>query len=119
MFIFLILGAIIGALSVVFVAQNTMPISVTFLSWQIEGSLAVILTITFVGGVLMTALFSITGLISDWIESARLRRRIRSLEEELATHMKHHEAVKDVHTHDMHIHSSAEHGTEPHLLKRV
>lgn len=108
MFIFLILGAIIGALSVVFVAQNTMPISVTFLSWEIEGSLAVILTITFVGGVLMTALFSIPGLISDWIESARLRRRIRSLEEELTEMKKHHEAIKDTHTHDIHSHSTAE-----------
>lgn len=110
MFIFLILGAIIGSLSVVFVAQNMTPISVTFLSFEIEGSMAVILTITFVGGVLMTALFSIPGLISDWIESARLRRRIRSLEEELTETKKQKEEIKVTTTH-----STTEHGSEPHL----
>lgn len=114
MFIFLILGAIIGSLSVVFVAQNTTPISVTFLSWQIEGSLAIILTITFVGGVLMTALFSIPGLISDWIESARLRRRIRSLEDELAETKKQKGEIEDANTH-----STAEHGSEPYSSKGI
>lgn len=114
MFIFLLLGAIIGALSVVFVAQNTTPISVTFLSWEIEGSLAVILTLTFVGGVLMTALFSIPGLISDWVESARLRRRIKSLEDELAA-AKELEAAHAA----THHHSGTAHDHEPHLVKQI
>lgn len=115
MFIFLLFGAIIGAFSVVFVAQNTMPISVTFLSWQIEGSLAVVLTITFVGGVLMTALFSIPGLISDWVESARLRRRIKSLEDDLAKIKKEHEA-KLIASHEPHLHTATDHHDEPRFI---
>lgn len=117
MFIFLLLGAIIGAFSVVFVAQNTMPISVTFLSWQIEGSLAVVLTITFVGGVLMTALFSIPGLISDWVESARLRRRIKVLEEDLAK-LKKEDGSHSVPTYDLPPHPATA-AADPHLLKGV
>ena len=116
MFIFLLLGAIIGAFSVVFVAQNTMPISVTFLSWQIEGSLAVVLTITFVCGVLMTALFSIQGLISDWVESSRLRRRIKVLEEDLA---KMKNGTETTSTPESRLHSIPDSVSEPHLLKRV
>lgn len=116
MFIFLLLGAIIGAFSVVFVAQNTMPISVTFLSWQIEGSLAVVLTITFVGGVLMTALFSIPGLISDWVESSRLRRRIKVLEEDLA---KMKNGTETATPPESRLHSIPDSVSEPHLLKRV
>lgn len=116
MFIFLLLGAMIGAFSVVFVAQNTMPISVTFLSWQIEGSLAVVLTITFVGGVLMTALFSIPGLISDWVESSRLRRRIKVLEEDLAKIKNGTDATP---AHESRLHSIPDSVSEPHLLKRV
>jgi len=83
MFIFLILGAIIGALSVVFFLQNTEIISVMFLSFEIESSLAVILAAAFVGGILTTVLLSLPSLISDWLEGARLQRRIRQLENEL------------------------------------
>ncbi len=83
MFVFLILGAVIGALSVVFFLQNTTVISVMFLSWEIESSLAVILAIAFVGGIVMTLLFSLPSLISDWLEGARIERRVRQLEDEL------------------------------------
>ena len=84
MFIFLILGAIIGSFSVVFVLQNTTPISVMFLSWQIEGSLAAMLMLTFLGGVLTTVLFLVPGFISDWMKTAQLHRRIKDLEKEAA-----------------------------------
>jgi uncharacterized integral membrane protein len=84
MFIFLILGAIIGSFSVVFVLQNTTAVSVMFLSWQIEGSLAIILTATFVGGVLTTMLFFLPGLLSDWLKTTQMQKRIYSLEKEVA-----------------------------------
>jgi uncharacterized integral membrane protein len=83
MFIFFILGALVGSFSVVFVLQNTDPVSVTFLSSQIEGSLAVILTFTFLGGALTTILFFLPGLISDWIHTSQLKRQIKTLETDL------------------------------------
>lgn len=96
MFIFLALGALIGALSVVFFLQNTVPVTVVFLSWQIEGLLGIILALAFAGGVMMTALFSLPSLISDWIESAQLRSRIKKLESDLDEAKKREEGAKFV-----------------------
>ncbi len=99
MFIFLVLGALIGALSVVFFLQNTVPVTVMFMSWQIEGLLGIILALAFAGGVMMTALFSLPNIISDWIVSAQLRRRIKQLESDLDEAKKREEGAKfDVHT---------------------
>jgi len=94
MFVFLALGAFIGALSVIFFLQNTVPVTVVFLSWQIEGLLGIILALAFAGGVLMTALFSIPSLLSDWIVAAGLRNRIKKLESELEEARKREEAAK-------------------------
>lgn len=94
MFIFLILGAVIGALSVVFFLQNTALISVMFLSFEIESSLAIILAAAFIGGILTTVLLSLPSLISDWLEGARLQRRIRQLENELFESKKREEVVR-------------------------
>ena len=96
MFIFLALGALIGALSVIFFLQNTEPITVIFLNWQLEGLLGIILALAFAGGVMMTALFSLPSLISDWIESTQLRRRIKLLEDNLAEAKKREEGTKFV-----------------------
>ena len=83
MIIFFILGAIMGSFSVVFVLQNTDTVLVTFLSTEIEGSLAVILTLTFLGGFLTTILFLLPSLVSDWIHTSQLKRRIKNLETDL------------------------------------
>lgn len=95
MFIFLILGAVIGALSVVFFLQNTEIISVMFLSFEIESSLAIILAAAFMGGILTTILLSLPSLISDWLEGARLQRRIRQLESELFESKKREETARE------------------------
>lgn len=96
MFIFLALGALIGALSVVFFLQNTLPVTVMFLNWQIEGLLGIILALAFAGGVMMTALFSIPSLLSDWILTSQLRSRIKQLENDLADAKKREEGAKFV-----------------------
>lgn len=83
MIIFFILGAVVGSLSVVFVLQNTDPVLVTFLSSEIEGSLAIILSLTFLIGALTTVLFLLPSLVSDWIHTSQLKRRIKTLETDL------------------------------------
>lgn len=117
MFIFLVLGAVIGAVSVIFFMQNTVPVTVTLLAWQIEGLLGIILALAFAGGVLMTSLFSIPSLITDWIDSARQRKRIRQLEEELAEAKKREEAAKvtTVHTHTDANHMEHNHNHSTHI----
>ena len=83
MVIFLILGVLVGAISVVFVLQNITPVTVSFFTWHMDGSLAVILFLAFASGVLMTLLFLLPSFIRDEWRYSRLRRRTRSLEDEL------------------------------------
>jgi putative membrane protein len=59
MIFFLVFGLILGALSVIFALQNIVPIAVTFLFWQIQGSLALILLLAVLMGVLVGGLLSI------------------------------------------------------------
>ncbi len=80
----LILGAILGGVSVVFILQNTALITVSFLSWQFEGSLALILLLTIICGVLITLLFLMPSLIKETFYVSRIRKQHRTLEDELA-----------------------------------
>lgn len=84
MIIFLILGALLGAMSVMFVFQNITPITVSFFTWQMEGSLSVILLLALVSGIFMTLLFILPSFIRDEFRYRRLRKEKRALEEELA-----------------------------------
>ena len=85
MIFFLILGMALGAVSVVFVLQNTATITVTFLSWQIEGSLALILFLAITSGALMILLLLFPGFIRDALHLSAARKDKRILEEELVT----------------------------------
>ncbi|OGG60741.1 hypothetical protein A2765_01340 [Candidatus Kaiserbacteria bacterium RIFCSPHIGHO2_01_FULL_56_24] len=84
MIIFLILGVLVGAISVVFVLQNIMPVTVSFFAWHLDGSLAVILFLAFAAGVLMTLLFLLPSFIRDEWRYSRVKKQIRALEAELA-----------------------------------
>jgi uncharacterized integral membrane protein len=66
--IYLLIAAIIAILAVIFALQNAIPITVTFLIWQVESSLALILIVAF-----------IAGLITSFLGTALSRiRRIRT-----------------------------------------
>lgn len=85
MLFFLLVGAILGGLSVVFVLQNIVPITVTFLYWQIEGSLAVILFLAMMSGVFVTLLFILPGLVRDEFRYSKLKQEKKDVENELTT----------------------------------
>ena len=85
MIFFLLVGAILGALSVIFVLQNIVPITVTFLAWQIEGSLAVVLFAAMMSGVFVTLLFILPGLIRDEFRYSKLKQEKKDVENELTT----------------------------------
>lgn len=84
MIIFLILGALLGAVSVTFVFQNITPITVSFFTWQMEGSLSVILLLALVSGIFMTLLFILPSFIRDELRYRRLKKEKLALETELA-----------------------------------
>lgn len=83
MILSLILGTILGGLSVVFALQNIAVIQVKFFSWQLEGSLAIILLLTLVMGVLITLIFLLPESIRNYFKYKKLLKENLRLEEEL------------------------------------
>ncbi len=88
MLFFLILGLLIGAITVVFALQNVVTIGVTFLAWQINGSLALILLLAVLSGVLICALVSIPEMIKTYVEFVELKKKNKQLEDENLTYRK-------------------------------
>jgi uncharacterized integral membrane protein len=82
MLILLILGVLIGAVSVVFALQNIASITVLFLFWHITGSLSVILLLAIVAGMLMSVLVSIPEVFRDQMKIRALYKRVKELEDE-------------------------------------
>ncbi len=84
MLIPLIIGLIVGGLSVVFILQNVMPITVAFLSWHFTGSLAFVLFAAIGSGALIAILLLLPSIIRDDLYMAVIRRQKKELEDELA-----------------------------------
>ena len=55
----LIVAIIVAILAVVFALQNAVPITVSFLTWRFESSLALVLLIVLALGILMSLLVSV------------------------------------------------------------
>lgn len=84
MIISLILGILLGALSVIFALQNVAIVTVTFLAWQVSAPLALVLLGSMLSGVVITLLVSLPSLIRDDMYVSVLRGEKRKLEAELA-----------------------------------
>lgn len=82
MIIFLILGLILGSLSVVFALQNVVPITITFFVWQVEGSLALVLLLALLTGVIICGLVSIPEVIRNHMRFKALKKEIAALKVE-------------------------------------
>ncbi len=81
--IFLILGIILGALAVVFALQNTDIVSVAFFLYQFDGSLAFILILTVLMGILASLLIVLPDSIKNHFRYRRLKIDYAKLEEDL------------------------------------
>ena len=79
----LIFGALLGAISVIFIIQNVAVVTVTFLNWQFEGSLALILFLTLISGIVMTLLLLLPTFIKDVFYLSSVEKQKKALEEEL------------------------------------
>lgn len=84
MLISLIAGIILGALSVMFVLQNVAVVTVVFLSWQITGSLALVLLATLIAGVAITLLVLLPSLIRDDAHLKMLEKQKKELDDEMS-----------------------------------
>lgn len=70
---------------VIFILQNAVPITVVFLYWQIDGSLAVVLLLATVVGMIIAFLSTLPSLIRDEWRFSQLVQEKHHIEDELAT----------------------------------
>ena len=74
---YFIAGLLIGGAIAIFALQNTGAVQLRLLFWQTEGSLAAVVLLSAIGGLVIALLFGIP-------EIVRARWRIRALERRLA-----------------------------------
>lgn len=79
----LIVGIIIAILAVVFALQNAVPITVSFLVWKFESSLALVLLIAIALGILMSLLVSVPSMIKRRGMISSQKKKIKQLEKSL------------------------------------
>ena len=80
MHLFLIVALGLAILTVIFALQNPIPVGVTFFIWKFEGSLALVLILTFALGVLVTLLISIPAIVKRRSSISRQTKKIEELE---------------------------------------
>ena len=84
MILSLLLGIILGAVSVVFALQNVAVITVTFMSWQASAPLVLILLGSMLCGVIVTLLVLLPSVIRDELYLSSIKRAKKEAEDELA-----------------------------------
>lgn len=83
MIIFFILGLVLGGLAVVFALQNVEVITVTFFGGHLTGSLALILMLAMLVGILITLLILLPQSIGKYFKYRKLKAENIRLAEEL------------------------------------
>ncbi len=83
--IFFAIALLLALLVTVFAVQNNQPITISFLFWSIEGSLALVLMVTLVLGIVIGVLLMAPGSVRSRLQVGGLQRSLRSLEQENAT----------------------------------
>ncbi|MCX7185209.1 MAG: LapA family protein [Nitrosospira sp.] len=78
----LIVALIAILLTIMFAVQNAVPVSVVFLLWRVDASLAVVIAACFGLGALIGALVSIPAMLRDRISMNHLRKQVATLQTE-------------------------------------
>ena len=83
MIILFIVGLLLGAVSVIFALQNIAVVTVYFFSWQLTGSLALILILAIASGILIVAFLLLPESINNYFKYKNLKKENSDLAEEL------------------------------------
>jgi putative membrane protein len=84
--VYLIFALVIAVIAVIFALQNTMVVTISFLAWEITGSLSLVLLITLAIGAVIGLLVLAPSAIKNSIAVSSHRKRVGSLEKELEEH---------------------------------
>ncbi|MCL5021834.1 MAG: LapA family protein [Nitrospirae bacterium] len=82
---FLFLALLIAVVLVLFAIQNSLVVTVSFLTWHFAGSLAFILVIVFAAGFVAGVLASVPAVFRKGAALREQKRRVKQLEEDLKT----------------------------------
>ncbi|MFQ5923227.1 MAG: lipopolysaccharide assembly LapA domain-containing protein [Anaerolineales bacterium] len=80
--IFFAIALILALLATVFAVQNIKDVTISFLLWSIEGSLALVLMVTLVLGITIGVLLMAPGSVRYRLQVGGLQRTVRSMEDE-------------------------------------
>ena len=81
-----IIGLLLGALVVIFALQNLAPVTVSLFAWEFEGSLALIVILAMLSGIIVSMLVSIPSAIRNSLRLSRLASQNQRLASELSAH---------------------------------
>lgn len=74
------LALVLSLLVTIFAVQNIQPATVQFLFWSVSGSLALVLMVTLILGILIGVLLMIPGSVRNRLKVGELQRSVRSIE---------------------------------------
>ena len=77
-----VLGFVLGAGAIIFAIQNTEVVALTFMGWQFESSLALLVIVTVGVGMLISMLAFLPSAISGSIRIMRLKNENKKLVQE-------------------------------------
>ncbi|MEN6408475.1 MAG: LapA family protein [Anaerolineaceae bacterium] len=96
--IFIVVSLLIAIVAVVFALQNMAAVTVSFLFWNFDSSLALVLLGTLAVGVLISLLASMPGSIRSKLAASNQKKKLSALETERDGYKKRAEdSEKDVH----------------------
>ena len=84
--VYLIFALLIAVVAVIFALQNTMTVTISFLAWEVTGSLSLVLLITLAIGAVIGLLVLAPSTIKTTLAASGHRKRIGVLEKELDEH---------------------------------
>lgn len=76
------IALVLALLVTIFAVQNNQSTTIAFLFWSIDGSLALVLMITLVLGIVIGVLLMIPGSVRSRLEVGSLQRAVRSMEDQ-------------------------------------
>ena len=84
--VYLIVALVVAIVAVIFALQNTMTITISFLAWEVTGSLSLVLLVTLAIGAVIGLLVLAPSAIRSSMSASSQRKRLGSLEKELDEH---------------------------------
>lgn len=81
---FLIVAALIAVLAILFALENAVPVTVTFFTVEYQSSLAMVLMLSLIAGIILGLLVLTPRMIRQKLTISNMNKRLKSLENALA-----------------------------------